>query len=86
MKEKERMVAGLRCTEVLAKLSSYLDGDLNAGERTAIEEHVRGCDWCTKFGEEFVSVVEGLKKSLQQPEPVDEGVEAMILHRLRALP
>ena len=48
MADSERMVGGLRCREVLERLSDYLDGDLAPAEVTRVQEHVRGCDWCER--------------------------------------
>jgi hypothetical protein len=46
----DREVAGLRCTQVLAHLSDYLDGELDPQTRAQVEAHVQGCDWCERFG------------------------------------
>lgn len=78
----ERIVAGLRCSEVLADLSRYLDGELDAPRRTAIEDHVRGCEWCERFGREMGAVVSGLKRALAEPERLDDGVAARLTERL----
>lgn len=70
----ERDVAGLRCGQVLERLSEYLDGDVDPATRAGIEAHVRGCDWCEQFGGRFSSVVYGLRRSLAAPEIADAGV------------
>ncbi len=36
----------VRCEEVWREVSNYLDGEVDAGLRAAIEEHVRGCQRC----------------------------------------
>lgn len=58
----EREVAGLRCGEVLAELSGFLDGDLDALRRSQLEAHLQGCDACTRFGADFATAVGALKQ------------------------
>lgn len=65
----DREVAGIRCTEVLAVLSDYLDGELDAATRARVEAHVGGCDWCEHFGGQFAATVGALKRRLDQPPP-----------------
>jgi anti-sigma factor (TIGR02949 family) len=60
----ERTVASLRCSEVLADLSRYLDGDLHAARRTQLEQHVTGCDACMRLGGEVASIVKALREKL----------------------
>jgi anti-sigma factor RsiW len=62
--ENQKIIAGLSCGDVLARLSDYLDGDLTADERARVEEHLRGCDGCARFGGAFRGVVEGLRRQL----------------------
>ena len=65
-----RVVAGLSCPQVLERLADYVDGDVDAATKEAIEAHLRGCDECTKFGGEYIEVVKGLKKQLGAAEDV----------------
>ncbi|MFL5264469.1 MAG: anti-sigma factor family protein [Anaeromyxobacteraceae bacterium] len=60
----EKVVGGLSCSEVLERLSDYLDGDLPAAERGKVEEHLRGCEGCTRFGGEFRATVTALRARL----------------------
>lgn len=60
----EKVVAGLSCGDVLARLSDYLDGDLPPEVRARVEEHLRGCEGCTRFGGEFRSTVRALRRHL----------------------
>lgn len=55
-----RQVGTLWCTEVLARLSDYLDGELTAEARHAVEIHVAGCDNCRRFGGDVGAMVAAL--------------------------
>lgn len=37
----------VNCEEVWREISNYLDGEVDAGLRTAMEEHIGGCKRCT---------------------------------------
>ena len=58
----EREVAGMRCGEVLAELSEFLDGELSDGRQAQITEHLQGCDVCERFGGAFTSAVQALRE------------------------
>jgi len=60
----EKIVAGLSCGQVLERLSDYLDEELGADARGALEEHLRGCDGCARFGGEFRATVKALRQHL----------------------
>lgn len=81
----ERRVAGLLCSEVLAELSEYLEGELPAARVAQIETHLAGCDWCERFGREFAGTVAELRSRLKDPEPVPAELEAKLAARLRSL-
>jgi len=76
----DKVVGGISCTEVLAHLSDYLDDDLEAVTRGRIEEHLRGCDECARFGGEFKATVQALRSHLATP----AGLPASVRARLRA--
>jgi anti-sigma factor (TIGR02949 family) len=65
----ERVVAGLRCTEVLALLVDYLDGELSPADARQLEAHVAGCDQCARFGGRYAGVVRGLQEQLAEDVP-----------------
>jgi anti-sigma factor RsiW len=77
------MVAGLRCSEVLAHLSEYLDGGLPTEQREQLESHVRGCVYCEQFGGRFAQAVQALRLYLTSPSTVDPGVAERLRDRLR---
>ncbi len=71
--EGPRLVGGMRCDEVLAVLPDYLDGDLPADRRASVERHLRGCDWCARFGGAYAGTVEALRTRLAEPMPGDRA-------------
>jgi len=48
----------VNCEEVWREISNYLDGEVDAGRRAAMDEHFRGCKRCT-------SVLEGMRNVVQ---------------------
>lgn len=70
MRPTERTVAGLTCSEVLADLSRYLDGELAPDRRARIEAHVSDCQACAAFGQAFGGMVDAVRARLCEPEPV----------------
>ena len=68
------------CGAMLAGISAYLDGDLDAAECQAIERHCQGCSRCA-------ALVDGLRETIglcreAGSAPLPEPVRA----RARALP
>lgn len=78
----EREVAGIRCGEVLALLSDYVDGDVHPATRARVDAHLRGCDVCERFGGRFAGVLAQVRRALGPPEPADAGVAARLARRL----
>jgi anti-sigma factor RsiW len=60
-----KQVGSLWCTDVLALLGDYVDGDLDAPQRAAVEQHLAGCEECTRFGGEFGAVVQAVRGRLK---------------------
>ena len=77
----DREVAGIRCTEVLAHLSDYLDGSVSPELRGRIEAHVGACAWCERFGGAFSATVTRLRTQLDHGDPPDAARER-VLRRL----
>jgi anti-sigma factor RsiW len=82
MKEKERLVAGLYCSQVLAMLNDYLDGELTSEDKGRVDAHLAGCDWCERFGAGMAAVVKEVKRLGQAPEPESEAIRARLLRKL----
>ena len=84
MAANDREIAGIRCLAVLAKLSDYIDGDLEPEARAQIDAHLSGCDWCLRFGGEMSQLVGGLHRQLGGTIEWDPAVAESL--RLRVLP
>jgi len=63
-----RLIAGIRCDEVLTHLSDYIDGVTAPDIGDAIEAHLSECGWCEEFGGRFARTVTLLRASLREPE------------------
>ena len=61
---EEKVVGGISCSQVLAELSDYLDDDLPSAARAQVEDHLRGCEGCARFGGEFQGTVRALRAHL----------------------
>lgn len=77
----EREVGGIRCGELLAVLSDFVDGTIDPGLRLRVEEHLRGCDACERFGGVFAATVRALRERLAAPDALNEAMR----ERLRRL-
>ena len=78
----ERALAGLRCSEVLARLSEYIDGELPAPEVKRIESHLLGCPNCERFGKNFGSMVVSLRRAGDETQSVEPGLVARLMAQL----
>jgi len=76
----EREVAGVRCGEVLADLSDYLDVELPAERRAQLEAHLRGCTVCERFGGSFSTAIQALR----QEETLEASEASNVFSRLRS--
>lgn len=74
----EKTVAGLRCSQVLERLSDYLDGDLTPAQVAEVEAHLRGCDVCERFGGRFGTAVGELRRKLGAAPPLDAEQSARL--------
>ncbi len=80
--EGERLVAGLRCSEVLARLTDFVDGELSDAEVEKVKAHVAGCDVCERFGGRFAAVVKALRA--QSSPDVDPAIAERLDRALEA--
>lgn len=79
----DQLIAGLRCREVLADLSDFLDGGLTPDRRVQIEAHVTACDNCARFGQRFAGALQTLREELGGASPLDAALAARLRERLR---
>jgi anti-sigma factor RsiW len=78
----DTIVAGLRCRDVLADLSDYLDGALGAERVAAIQRHLAGCDRCARFGTGVGGILEALRAGLAAPPAVPSATASRLRARL----
>ena len=76
----QREVGGLACSEVLARLGDYVDGDLPRAETARVDVHLAGCTVCERFGGRYAAVVHHARERLGATHAVDEPT----LERVRA--
>jgi anti-sigma factor RsiW len=76
---KELTVAGLKCSQVLALLTDYLDRELDAATAKRIEGHLLGCPNCERFGKSFGRMVVSLQRDSAIPEDIDSELVTRLL-------
>ena len=81
MPDLDRVVAGLRCRDLLSRLPDFVGGNLNATEMEGLLRHLSGCVHCEKFGGEYGALVESLK-SHATPPIVKADVRARLTQRM----
>jgi anti-sigma factor RsiW len=82
----ERSVGGITCGEVLDRLSDYLDQELDPEVRARVEEHLRGCDQCARFGGEFAATIRALRDHLLREGPAPARIHERLRGALDAEP
>lgn len=71
------------CASLLAQISAYLDGELDASACAAVEQHASTCDRCAQVIGEFREAT-GLCRSAAEA-PLPESVRELAQARVRAL-
>lgn len=79
---QDREVAGIRCMEVLDRLSDYVDGDLSAEERARVDGHLADCNWCARFGGRFTALLDAVREDLGSTEEPSADLTDRVLERL----
>ncbi len=78
-----------RCESVIERLGAYIDGELDAAERSVIDAHLATCEECRRAREALTAVDRALRRSIAE-EPIDSAREeaslARTLERLREEP
>lgn len=78
MRPDEREVAGLTCGQVMAVLSDVVDGGIVPALGARVEAHVAGCGRCARFGEQFVTLLQAMRRQLARPDEVPDAVLARV--------
>ncbi len=71
----ERRAGGLTCSQVMAALSDYVDGELTTARAAEVEAHVAECQQCARFGRGFSMLLAGMRRHLAAPPPVTAELE-----------
>lgn len=58
----DTIVAGVRCRDVLADLSEYLDGALTPARVQELQAHLSGCEHCARFGGHIARTLAALRE------------------------
>lgn len=71
------------CREMAESVSAYLDGDLDAALKAAIEKHEGKCPPCRAFIRTLATTVEAIRK--QPREPLPESLRSALRQALEQL-
>lgn len=63
----ETIVGGIRCRDVLAELSDYLDGALAPRRVAELQGHLAGCPNCARFGGHIARTLTMLQAACTAP-------------------
>lgn len=83
MRPDEREVAGLTCSQVMAALSDYADGEAPPDLKAQVDAHVAGCGRCARFGAAFAALLAALRRQLGPP---DDALRDAVARVRTALP
>ena len=82
--DSERVVGELSCRQVLGLVGDYVDGELDAEDKRRVDEHLRGCTVCERFGGRYARVVYAARERLGATHDIDAQTEQRVLEKLRA--
>jgi anti-sigma factor RsiW len=72
----------MNCRQVVELMTEYLEGTLPAADRQRFEQHLAGCDGCTRYLEQLRVSLKVMGR-LGQPQAVPEDVERELLRAFR---
>lgn len=83
MPDLDRLVAGLRCRDVLSDLSEFLDGTLAPSRVADIQGHLAACDTCAAFGGRVGAIVAALRVARNASSSLDESALTLLRDRIQ---
>ncbi len=75
---RERLIAGLRCSEVIARLDGYVAGTLAEEERRAVVAHVSACPLCEDFGGRYGATIASIRRVHDEAELPAEAKDRLL--------
>jgi anti-sigma factor RsiW len=85
MPDLDRVVAGLRCRDVLESLSDFLDGTLTRERVDQVKAHLDGCSTCAQFGSDMSHVLASLRAGRTDlSPPLEDEALARLRGRIRS--
>lgn len=73
----------MRCRDVLADLSEFLDGNLGTERVAAMQAHLAGCDTCARFGGNVGKIVTALRSEGTRAPLLDASALGSLRARLQ---
>jgi anti-sigma factor RsiW len=79
----------MTCTELIAYLTDYVEGNLTADERGLLDQHLALCPDCVAYLKNFEITIRATKCACQHPHPGEAGpipeplVQAILAARQR---
>jgi anti-sigma factor RsiW len=71
----------LVCREAVSLMVTYLDGGLNARDRTRLDRHLAGCPHCSEYLAQIRATIEALGRVEPDDLPDEAVVELVALYR-----
>lgn len=75
------------CQQVITRLDDFVDGMMEEGERSALEQHLQGCPECRqeeRFLRSLAAQAQALPREVAPPPELWDGIAARIHRRTRA--